>query len=241
MNDDEKPLTTARLGIRGRGLPAEAGRRAGARGRGARRACCSASTPPPAASRRGTGPPTSRARCSLAAAALGGLKIQLCFYRGFGEFKVSPWTSRAAELVRMMTSVSCRAGETQIRQVLQHAVNEAQKERVSALVFVGDCVRGECRRAGDDRRATGDARRACVHVPRGAVIRSPPTRSRRSPASASGAYCQFDASQRRRAAPSAVRRRRLCGRWPGGAARSAMTGGSRGEADRPSDAHDVGR
>src|SRR5512134_562381 len=76
----------------------------------------------------------------LAASACGGLMIQLCFYRGFGEFKVSPWTSNAADLVRMMTSVACRAGETQIRKVLQHAVNEAEKERVGALVFVGDCV-----------------------------------------------------------------------------------------------------
>jgi hypothetical protein len=75
-----------------------------------------------------------------AAATVGGLKIQLCFYRGFGEFKVTPWTSQASDLVRMMTSVSCRAGETQIRKVLQHAVNEAQKERVGALVFVGDCI-----------------------------------------------------------------------------------------------------
>ncbi len=24
-------------------------------------------------------------------AALGGLDIQLCFYRGFGEFRVGPW------------------------------------------------------------------------------------------------------------------------------------------------------
>jgi hypothetical protein len=76
----------------------------------------------------------------LAASSCGGLKIQLCFYRGFGEFKVSPWTSNALDLVRMMTSVACRAGETQIRKVLQHAVNEAQKDRVGALVFVGDCI-----------------------------------------------------------------------------------------------------
>jgi hypothetical protein len=76
----------------------------------------------------------------LAASSCGGLKIQLCFYRGFGEFKVSPWTSNAPDLVRMMTSVACRAGETQIRKVLQHALNEAQKDRVGALVFVGDCI-----------------------------------------------------------------------------------------------------
>ena len=85
----------------------------------------------------------------LAASACGGLKIQLCFYRGFGEFKVTPWTSNAADLVRMMTSVACRAGETQIRKVLQHAVNEAQKERVGALVFVGDCIEENIDRIGE--------------------------------------------------------------------------------------------
>lgn len=75
----------------------------------------------------------------LAAQNLGGLKIQLCFYRGYGEFKASPWLAEAAPLLRMMTSVSCRAGETQIGRVLQHAANEAASQRVSALVFVGDC------------------------------------------------------------------------------------------------------
>ena len=73
-------------------------------------------------------------------AALGGLEIQLCCYRGFGEFKVSPWLTRSADLLRMMTSVFCRAGQTQIRKVLKHAINETKARRVAALVFVGDCV-----------------------------------------------------------------------------------------------------
>ncbi len=73
-------------------------------------------------------------------AALGGLEVQLCFYRGFGQFKVSPWLTRSDELVRLMTSVTCLAGETQIRKVLRHAINETGAEKVGALVFVGDCV-----------------------------------------------------------------------------------------------------
>jgi len=73
-------------------------------------------------------------------AALGGLAIQLCFYRGFREFKVSPWLTQSGDLLRMMTSVHCRAGETQIRKVLSHAVNETKHCRIGALVFVGDCV-----------------------------------------------------------------------------------------------------
>ena len=73
-------------------------------------------------------------------AGLGGLEIQLIFYRGFGEFKVSPWLTQSSELLRMMTSVFCLAGETQIRKVLRHTINETKQKRVNALVFVGDCV-----------------------------------------------------------------------------------------------------
>jgi len=71
-------------------------------------------------------------------AALGGLDIQLVFYRGFGEFKVSRWTDREGDLQKWMTSVQCRAGETQLSKVLSHAANETIRETVNALVFVGD-------------------------------------------------------------------------------------------------------
>ena len=73
-------------------------------------------------------------------AALGGLDIQLAFYRGFGEFKVGAWTDNERELLRLMTSVTCLAGQTQIGKVLQHAVNEAKRGSLNALVFVGDSV-----------------------------------------------------------------------------------------------------
>jgi hypothetical protein len=81
-------------------------------------------------------------------AALGGLEIQLCCYRGFGEFKVSPWLTRSADLLRMMTSVFCRAGQTQIRKVLKHAINETKVRRVAALVFVGDCIEEDIDKLG---------------------------------------------------------------------------------------------
>jgi hypothetical protein len=84
----------------------------------------------------------------MATAALGGLELQLCFYRGFGEFKVSQWLTRSQDLVRLMTSVHCRAGETQIRKVLSHAANETRRRKVSALVFVGDCVEENVDRLG---------------------------------------------------------------------------------------------
>jgi hypothetical protein len=73
-------------------------------------------------------------------AAIGGLEIQLCFYRGFDEFKASSWVDRSQDLLRLMTSVDCHAGRTQIRKVLHHAINETKRRKVAALVFVGDCV-----------------------------------------------------------------------------------------------------
>lgn len=71
--------------------------------------------------------------------ALGGLDIQLAFYRGFGEFKASNWARDGQHLLRLMTSVHCHAGQTQIAKVLKHAANETRKKKVNALVFVGDC------------------------------------------------------------------------------------------------------
>lgn len=75
-----------------------------------------------------------------AAAALGGLDVQLVFYRGFGECKAGRWVSDAAALTRTMTGVSCLGGHTQIGRVLSHALKEAEKSRVNALVFVGDAI-----------------------------------------------------------------------------------------------------
>jgi len=84
------------------------------------------------------------------AQALGGLSVQLVFYRGYRECKASPWLSDSKELLRRMTSVTCRAGHTQLERLLRHAAKETEKARVSALVFVGDA----CEEAIDD---VGDA------------------------------------------------------------------------------------
>lgn len=73
-------------------------------------------------------------------AALGGLDIQLCYYRGYGEFEVSPWLSSADELLNRMTSVKCRGGYTQIEKVLRQAIEQTRQKKVQALVFVGDCM-----------------------------------------------------------------------------------------------------
>ena len=69
---------------------------------------------------------------------IGGLQVQLAFFRGFEEFKVSKWLSDAGEIHRLMSSVFCLAGQTQILKVLKHARNEAGRAGVRAVVYVGD-------------------------------------------------------------------------------------------------------
>jgi len=72
--------------------------------------------------------------------ALGGLDIQLCYYRGYAEFDASPWLSSADALLKRMTSVTCRGGQTQIEKVLRNALAQTRQKKVQALVFVGDCM-----------------------------------------------------------------------------------------------------
>src|SRR5438132_6302460 len=88
-----------------------------------------------------------------ATAALGGLDVKLVYYRGFNECKASRWMSNAADLHRVMRVVSCLGGETQIGRVLAHAIAETQKQRVGALVFVGDAMEEKvdrlCQLAGE--------------------------------------------------------------------------------------------
>jgi len=73
-------------------------------------------------------------------AAIGGLDVQLIYFRGFGECRASKWVGDGNALARLMTKVSCRGGHTQIGRILTHARNEAKDKPVSAMVFVGDAM-----------------------------------------------------------------------------------------------------
>lgn len=77
------------------------------------------------------------------AAAIGDLRLQLCYYRGYRECRASRWYGKSDDVVRAMSAVRCAGGLTQIRRVLDHALKETDREPVSALVFVGDCVEEE--------------------------------------------------------------------------------------------------
>jgi hypothetical protein len=73
-------------------------------------------------------------------AALGGLDIQLVFYRGLAELRASAWFDSAAVLLKHMSAVTCVAGKTQIGRVLKFAIAETKRQKVNAVVFVGDCM-----------------------------------------------------------------------------------------------------
>jgi len=74
------------------------------------------------------------------AASVGGLDIQLLYYRGFGECRSSKWVSQTERLADLMGRIDCRGGQTQIGKVLAHARREADAEAIPVLVFVGDAM-----------------------------------------------------------------------------------------------------
>jgi hypothetical protein len=124
--------------------------------------------------------------------AVGGLDVQLVYFRGTAECRASGWVSDPDALAALMTRVSCAGGYTQIRKVLAHARAEAGKKPVNALVYVGDCMEEDiddlCGRAGE---------LALLGVPvflfqEGAEARA--ERAFREIARLTkGAYCRFDA------------------------------------------------
>lgn len=71
---------------------------------------------------------------------IGELQLQLVFFRGYMECKSSRWLKRSEQLVKMMSSVQCLAGQTQIERVLKHTLTEARQGDVDALVYVGDAM-----------------------------------------------------------------------------------------------------
>jgi hypothetical protein len=86
---------------------------------------------------------------------LGGLDVRLAFYRGFDEFKVSRWTSDGRELARLMSSVRCLAGRTQIARMLRYAGEQRRKGRIDAVVFVGDCCEEDVDQVGHEAGQLG--------------------------------------------------------------------------------------
>src|SRR5436190_6300731 len=103
--------------------------------------------------------PTWDSACQLQAdmfreaAAIGGLDVQLVYYRGLGECRASGWVSQGERLGALMERIDCRGGHTQIGKIIAHAKRETRSARVQALVFVGDAMEEKlddlCHSAGE--------------------------------------------------------------------------------------------
>src|ERR1051325_5264040 len=74
------------------------------------------------------------------AGSVGGLDVQLVYFRGLNECRASRWISDGAGLGDLMGRIHCVGGHTQIRKVLQHARAESDRGKVQALVYVGDAM-----------------------------------------------------------------------------------------------------
>ena len=71
-------------------------------------------------------------------ARIGGLDVQLVYFRGFGECRTSKWVNDPTALARLMTGIDCRGGNTQISKVLSHIKRVGANRKINAAVLVGD-------------------------------------------------------------------------------------------------------
>lgn len=103
--------------------------------------------------------PTWDLACSLqsemfdAAQSVGGLSVQLVYFRGFRECRSSRWVADTRALRDLMVKIDCRGGQTQIGKVLAHTRREAERKALAALVYVGDAMEEDvdhlCNLAGE--------------------------------------------------------------------------------------------
>lgn len=81
-----------------------------------------------------------QARMFDTAASIGGLDVQLVYFRGLNECRASPFVSAGSGLARYMSRITVQGGNTQIGRVLKHVRDEVRAQRVGALIYVGDAV-----------------------------------------------------------------------------------------------------
>ena len=103
--------------------------------------------------------PTWDLACNLqsemfeAAQSVGGLSVQLVYFRGFRECQASRWVADTGALRDLMVKIDCRGGQTQIGKVLAHTRREAERKPLAALVYVGDAMEENvdhlCKLAGE--------------------------------------------------------------------------------------------
>jgi hypothetical protein len=127
---------------------------------------------------------------------VGGLDVQLVYFRGFNECRASKWVGDPDALARLMRQVHCEGGHTQIRKVLTHARHESGTSQVNALVYVGDCMEEDIDQLSQLAGELGLIRMPVFlfqegHDPRAERAFKEVARLSR------GAYCRFDAGSAR--------------------------------------------
>ena len=147
------------------------------------------------ASRQGTWDVASQLQNEmfLSTQSLGGLNVQLCYFRGFGEFFSSDWQSNPDEILRIMSTIQCQAGATQLHRLLQHTIEENQSRKIKGLIYIGDAMEENI-----DVLAQLAGKLGLLNVPlfmfqerHDPVAKAAFTELSRL---SSGAYCQFDSA-----------------------------------------------
>ena len=84
---------------------------------------------------------------------IGGLDVQLVYFRGLNECRASEWVAQPERLGALMEKIDCRGGHTQIGWILRHVRKESERRKVQALVYVGDAMEEPiddlCKAAGE--------------------------------------------------------------------------------------------
>jgi hypothetical protein len=120
-----------------------------------------------------------------------GLSVQLCYYRGMDNFTALEWKRSADEVKDALLTVRCLAGQTQIAKVLKHALKETRKEKVNAVVFVGDCMEEDPDTLGALAGELGILNLPIFIFQEGSNAKARSVFSQLATLSG-GAYCQFD-------------------------------------------------
>jgi hypothetical protein len=124
-------------------------------------------------------------------ASIGGLSVQLVYYRGLAECRSSRWVNQPDHLSGLMERITCRMGHTQIGKVLKHARRESELLKVQALVFVGDAMEENPDDLAHDAAALGQAGVPAFMFQEG-TNREVEATFREIARLTKGAYCRFD-------------------------------------------------
>jgi hypothetical protein len=129
----------------------------------------------------------------VSAQSLGGLQVQLCYFRGLGEFYSSEWHTDPDNLLSQMSGIYCQAGMTQLERLLRHVINQNNEEKIRGVIFIGDAMEESmdvlCQLAG---------KLGLLNVPLFIFQEREDPRARQTFVEmarlSGGAYCQFDAA-----------------------------------------------